>query len=481
MKKLLMILFVTTLFAACQDNFGDTNVDTKKPPIVPPAALFVASQKALVDQITSSNVNSNIFRLISQYWTEATYFDEANYDLTTRNIPQNFWNTLYTGVLQNLKESQRLIPTQDLAFVPAAQQKNQNACAEILNVYTYSVLINTFGNVPYTEALNSDNVYPKYDDATAIYDDLFVRLDKALNDIDVNSGGFGKSDLFYGGDMGAGMAGWVTFGNSLKLRLGMIIADVNPAKAKTIVEQAAPKAISSNAENVVFKYLSSPPNTNPIWVDLVQSGRKDFVATHTIVDTMLSLNDPRVPFYFTVDSDTLYSGGIPGQGNNYSTYSKPSTRITAPDFESLLMDYAEVEFLRAEAIERGMNVGGTAAEHYNNAIRASITYWGGSIVDANAYLAQSDVAYATAPGADWKAKIGLQKWLALYNRGFDGWVEIRRLDNPQLPAPSDPNSGYPARFTYPVQEQTLNADNYARGSTSIGGDVVETKLFWDKF
>ncbi len=476
MKKVLMILFVTTLFAACQDDFGDTNVDTKKPPVVPPAALFVASQKSLVDEITSSNVNQNIFRLISQYWTETTYFDEANYDLTTRNIPQNFWNTLYTGVLKNLNEAQKLIPGQDAAFVSAAQKKNQNACIEILNVYTYSVLVNTFGNVPYSDALNSDNVFPKYDDAAAIYDDLFVRLDKALADIDLNSDGFASSDLFYGGDM----SGWKTFGNSLKLRLGMIIADVNPAKAKTIVEAASPNAISSNAENVAFHYLSSPPNTNPIWVDLVQSGRKDFVATHTIVDTMLYLNDPRTDDYFTLDNVSGYSGGIPGEGNGYSEYSKPSTRITAPDFEALLIDYSEVEFLRAEAVERGMSVGGTATEHYNNAVTASIEYWGGSMTEADTYLAQPDVAYATAPG-DYKAKIGLQKWLALYNRGFDAWVELRRLDNPQLPAPSDPNSGFPLRLTYPVQEQTLNADNYARGASSIGGDVVETKLFWDKF
>ncbi len=477
MKKLLMILFATALFAACNKDFGDTNVDTKKPPIVPPAALFVSSQKNLVDEVTSSNVNQNIFRLISQYWTETTYFDEANYDLTTRNIPQNFWNTLYTGVLKNLNETQRLIPTQDVAFVPLAQQKNQNACAEILNVYTYSVLVNTFGNVPYSEALNSENVYPKYDDASAIYDDLFVRLDKALADIDVNSDGFGSSDLFYGGDM----AGWKTFGNSLKMKLGMIIADVNPTKAKTIVEQAEPNAIMSNAENVAFKYLSSPPNTNPIWVDLVQSGRKDFIGTNTLIDTLISLNDPRLDDYFTVDATmTGYSGGTPGEGNNYATYSKPSTRITNPAFESLLLDYAEVEFLRAEAIERGMNVAGTAADHYNNAVRASIQYWGGTVAEADAYRAQPAVAYATAPG-DWKAKIGFQKWLALYNRGLDAWIELRRLDNPKLPAPSDPNSDFPNRLTYPVQEQTLNGDNYTRASSTMGGDVVESKLFWDIF
>jgi len=475
MKKILMLLLTTTLFFACQKDFGDLNVDTKKPTVVEPGALFVSSQKELSDLMASPNVNINIFRLLSQYWTETTYTDEANYDLATRNIPQNFWNTMYVSVLNNLKESQRLIPSQNISFFPAAVQKNQNACAEILNVYAFATLVNTFGNVPYTEALDISNVYPAYDDAAGIYDALFVRLDKAITDIDVNSEGFGSNDLFFGGDMN----GWKIFANSLKLRMGMTIADVNAAKAKTIVEAAAPGTISSNAENVAFVYLSAPPNTNPVWEDLVQSGRQDFVAANTIVDAMNALNDPRVPLYFTVDANGGYTGGIYAASNNYATYSKPSTTLEDPTLEGILIDYAEVRFLLAEAVARGFNVGGTVEAHYEAAIRASMEYWGASTAEADAYLAQASVAYATAAG-DWRQKIGTQKWIALYNRGFDGWVEWRRFDYPILNVPDGLTYGdIPVRYTYPIQEQTLNKENYTRGAASVGGDVVTTKLFWD--
>ena len=72
-------------------------------------------------------------------------------------------------------------------------------------------------------------------------------------------------------------------------------------------------------------------------------------------------------------------------------------------------------------------------------------------------------------------------WVALYNIGFEGWTSWRRLDFPMLVAPPDAVSGIPVRFTYPIIEQTLNAASYQSASAAIGGDAVETKLFWDKF
>ncbi len=118
-------------------------------------------------------------------------------------------------------------------------------------------------------------------------------------------------------------------------------------------------------------------------------------------------------------------------------------------------------------------------EHYNNAIKASIMWWGGSATAADAYLAQPTVAYATAPG-DWHQKIGFQKWIALYNRPFDAWLEIRRLDFPKLSLAVAAKSGFPNRLTYPNNEQQLNGTNYTSASSKIGSDKVETKLFWDK-
>ena len=100
----------------------------------------------------------------------------------------------------------------------------------------------------------------------------------------------------------------------------------------------------------------------------------------------------------------------------------------------MLFDYAEVEFLLAEAVERGFTVGGTAEGHYDNAITASIEDWGGTTADATAYLANPKVAYTTAVGT-WKQKIGIQSWIGYYNRGFEAWTQWRKLDYPRLLAP----------------------------------------------
>ena len=94
------------------------------------------------------------------------------------------------------------------------------------------------------------------------------------------------------------------------------------------------------------------------------------------------------------------------------------------------------------------------------------------------YLQQSSVQYNAN---NYKASIGQQKWIALYNRGWDEWIEQRRLDAPALVAPSSALTAYPVRFTYPIPEQNVNTANYNAAGTALGGDQVTTKLFWDKF
>lgn len=473
MKKLIIICLSLVMLAACTKDLTSLNIDPKNPVNVPSKSLFTNAQRTLSSTMSSSNVNLNIFRLIVQHWTETTYTDESNFDLNTRQIPRGIWNNLYRDVLRDFQEAKRLL-TQDVK--DAAVQKNQTAVTDIMEVYTWYYLVTTFGDIPYSEALNIDNPFPKYDNQKTIFDDLFKRLDADIAALTTGTS-YGESDVIYAGDI----AKWKKFANSLKLKMGMTIADVDPAKAKTIIESAVSSGVfTSNSDNAEFAFLSGPPNTNPIWVDLVQSGRKDFVVTSTIVNKTKELSDPRIPLYFTKDAADDYSGGIPGAGNNYATYSKPGENITTPDFPGLLLDYSEVEFLLAEAIERGFNAGGTAAAHYDKAVTASIVYWGGTQTQATAFLALPSVSYATAPG-DYKQKIGEQKWLALYNRGWDAWIEWRRLDYPQLVAPPTALTPIPLRFTYNVDEQNLNKTNYNAASSAIGSDKVTTKLFWDKF
>lgn len=477
MKKILISIFGIGLLFAC-NNITDNNIDPKAVNTVKGETLFTSAQKSLTDLIANSNQNVDIFRLLAQYWTETTYTDEVNYDLPGRNIPQNVWHPLYRDVLKDLDEAEKVI-TADQTGPDAYSDtdfKNVKGCIEITRVYAWYILVSTFGDVPYTQALDLTNLQPSYDDAATIYTDLLSRLDAALASMSASGSGMGSQDLLYGGDIGK----WMKFGYSLKLYMGMTLADVNSATAKTIVESTVGKVFSSSADDATFYYASSPPNTNPIWVDLVQSNRKDYVAANTIVDAMTALNDPRVPFYFSTDANGGYSGGIYGMSNNWATYSKPADRILQPTMEQIWMDYSQVEFLLAEAVERGYAVGGTAASHYNNAITASMKYWGVKDADIATYLAQPSVNYATATGT-YKEKIGTQEWIALYNRGWDAWTSWRRLDFPKLVPGPDALTGIPLRYTYPTSEANLNTDNYDAAAAKIGGDDVSKKIFWDKF
>lgn len=485
MKKLLLILTIA-LLVSCKKDITSLNVNTKEATKVPAEGLFANGVKDLADRLASTNVNSNIFRLITQQWTQTTYIDESRYNLVTRKIPDGLFNVLYRDVLRNFQEAKTV----------ASTNATQVAIADIMQVYAYNVLVCTYGDIPYSQALNYANITPQYDDAKYIMYDLLKRLTDDIAALNAStSTGYGSSDLIYSGNINA----WKKFANTLKLKIAMQVIDggAPPTSYSTALfyanEAIASGVFTSNVDNALLKYMSVTPNTNPLWVDLVQSGRTDFVASKTIVDIMNNLSDPRRPLYFTQVS-SAYSGGINGTQNSYRLFSAPSTLLRDPTVPSVFLDYAELEFLLAEAAERGFTVGGTAQSHYNAGIQASIAYWyalanaagipNTGTTDAttagNTYISQTSVDYTNgASGATYQQKIGQQKYLALYNRGFDAWTEWRRLKFPTLTPATGALSVIPRRFTYPIKEQNINGVNYNAAASRIGGDNVGTRLFWD--
>jgi len=291
---------------------------------------------------------------------------------------------------------------------------------------------------------------------------------------------FGDADIIYAGDA----MQWKKFANSLRLRLGVNMLDVDAVYAKAQIAAAvASGTIASNADNTNLVYSdASVGNSNPLYADLVVSGRNDFVPANTLVDKMNTLADPRRAKYFTLKSGT-YSGGTYGTSNSFTNFSHISSTLNDQKFPGTIFDYSEVEFLLAEAASKGAAVGGTVSSHYTAAITASMENWGVDAADIATYLAQPSVAYATATGTD-KQKIGEQAWIALFNRGFEAWSSYRRLDFPVLVAPPvvyNNQNTVPVRYTYPSREQQINATNVTAASTAIGGDKLSTKIFWDKF
>ncbi|MFT6959242.1 MAG: hypothetical protein ACJA17_000330, partial [Polaribacter sp.] len=195
MKKLIIIAFILIGAISCTNDFSEWNVDPKKATEVPANTLFSNAERNLVRTIKSQNVNSNIFNFMAQYWTATTYPDEANYDLGSRDVSGGFWDALYTGVLIDLQESSRVLNAKTATLPAGLLPKNQNqlAVVSILEVYTYHVLVDVFGDVPFTGALDIDNSSPKYDDDTAIYAALFVQLDAAIANLDTSADSFGSA------------------------------------------------------------------------------------------------------------------------------------------------------------------------------------------------------------------------------------------------------------------------------------------------
>ena len=513
MKKIYLIFIVLIgISVSCKKSMEELNVDTKSATDVPGNYLFSNAQKALGDQVSSTNVNLNNWKLWAQYWTETTYLDESNYDVVTRDIASNKFEEYYRDNLADLAEAAKLITEEVVAGDEEQKAKdNRLAIIDLMMVYSYQRLVDMFGNIPYFESLDIENISPVYDDAEAIYRDLIVRVNAAIATLDEGYGSFGAADIYMGGNVTM----WKKFANTLKVKLGITMSTVDAGLAKTTVESAYAGAFGEG-EGCELHYLGGV-NSNQIYVDLIQSGRSDFVAASTIIEMMNKLEDPRRYCYFTLTDTSsnpeevklAYVGGEPGFSSPYSLFSHPpntafdaatnggdrletdveGSNVGDATFPMVMLDYIEMCFYLAEAAERGFSVGGSAEQWYTNGITASMDWWlskhyGPDEVTAltNAYLARADVAYATAEG-DWRQKIGNQAWLAAYYRGFVGYTSYRRLHYPVLKTVGSPAEGsggtVPRRITYPIAEQTLNGANYTQAADAIGGDLLKTPLFWD--
>lgn len=468
MKKYLLLIFALILASCASDEvYEDLNKNPNAPAEVTDNQLFVSATNSLTDFIESTNVNVNNFRLYAQYWTQTQYTDESNFEMQNRSIPDYMFSEFYRDVLGDLNNAKK----QTTDNVKIAQ-------IELLSVYAWQMLVDAFGDIPYSEALKTsgDNVIlaPVYDDDEAIYTDLIARTKAAITALSGSGTGYTSDDLIFSGSTES----WKKFGSSLLVKLGSRLFDKSTTTAKGLIEGNYAAAISSNAENAYIQFEGAPPNTNPLWEDLVQSGRQDFIPADTFVDALNTLNDPRSNKFFDPNSKIsgVYKGGPYGTSTPFNDNSHISQTLYAPDFRGVLMDYTEMCFILAEASRRGFSVGGTAAEYYEKGIKASMAEWSVSDADVTTYLAQADVAFATAPGTD-KEKIAKQFWIAMYNRGFEGWTVYRLFDAPTLQKSGTLNLPVPKRYTYPQSEQTINGANVKAANGGI--DTQQSAIFWD--
>ncbi|MCU4156290.1 SusD/RagB family nutrient-binding outer membrane lipoprotein [Carboxylicivirga sp. A043] len=475
-KWLLTLGIVAALLTACRD-FEEMNYDPNKTSEVPTSALLTQAQANLV-----YNLNGEIAQLGAQY---VQYFAQLDYPDKSNYLDEGVssFNGIYLGGLTDLKEIISL-NTEDLSKERVSQfgdNNNQIAVAKILSVWAYHSMTDVWGDLPYYQAISPDYLMPVYDTQSDVYDGLLSELNDAQALIDTDPVYELKGDLIFDG----AMAKWDAFAESLKIRMAMRLTEVDDAKAKTLLQGVSfDNAFSTSSDYAHFVHLATEAEGNPLWIDNeVSAGGDYFACANTFIDVLNAVSDPRIGAFANPTANSgAYVGMVYGQeeAGNADDVSMPGDQYASQTAPTILMTAAEILFAKAEAIQRGY-ITGDAEAVYEQAIRVSMEYNGVGEADITTYLAQAEVQY---DASNWRESIGVQKWIALFNQGIQGWAEWRRLDYPVLSpgAGASPSATIPRRRAYSSNEYTTNRLNVeaAVARFSSGKDTFNERVWWDK-
>jgi hypothetical protein len=493
-----VLAFGMLAVSGCQTDLTKINENPNAPETVPLNNVLL---RGLWDIANNSAERGYFGRWLmmqhSQNWVQhvaqPVYNDEDQY-IPRAGIPEQVWDEMYAA-LTDLNDVKRL--------AEEAGDDNAWAVAEVMSVVGFALISDYFGDIPYTEALKlSDGIQaPAYDAQSAIYPDLIARLTAAAAMFDGSAYiGFGDYDPVYQGDVD----GWEKFANSLRLRLAMRMVNANAAGAQAAFEAAwASNIFTDNDEQADYDWAGTYPAASPTWRALVYGGRSgDFRMSNSLISRLAAFNDPRLEIYAdpTASNATVYRGLVNGnlpsevdpatcgkaatESCVTSDYSTIGSYYLSSAARSVVLSYAEVLFLGAEAASRGWNVGGaTAAQLYADAITASMEDAGVDAADITTYLGQASVGLTTGTYRGLDA-IHVQKWISLFQQGPEAFNDLRRYGwnwrtnaatTGASLAPADNSvlaAGlFPARFPSSQKEELFNENAPA-------AKTITAKVWW---
>lgn len=475
--KILSIIAVL-LMVSCTDDFEAINSNPNEPETVTSDLLLSttisSSMNSLVDQ---SWGNGNI---VAQLTAKINFTDFDRYNWGSES---GFWNDMY----RNIASVEKML---EISSAEATTNTSYQGIGLIMKSWMYAYLTDCWGDVPYSEAIGGEtngNFKPVYDSQESIYTGILADLAAADQLLSQGQQIFG-GDIMYSGDLNS----WRKLANSLRLRYLLRISGGREVSAEMQQIVNAGILFESNADNAVMTYpASSQVDSWP-----VSNGRIGGFDEHRMSTTSQALleqfGDNRINAWFQVtdnpDDDPTLFVGLPNglSENNASTFNGGAANVSrlnqaffydSPNsVEAPLMKYSELQFILAEAAQRGL-ITGDAETFYNAGVTASLEYWNTG-QDVAAYLAQDGVAYDGT-----LATIMTQKWLASFLVGMEGWFDFRRTGLPAFIVPGQDNVNndqVPVRFFYPDSEQTLNGDNYSAAIQALGGsDNINSQGWWE--
>lgn len=218
-----------------------------------------------------------------------TYFNDA-------------WRLAYHRVFKNIQVMNVIANEKGL--------KRHIAMGQVLEAYTMVTLVDYFGDIPYTEALDPNNIFPKRDKGTDVYAKAITLLDNAIANFNATVPAVPAKDFYYNRDW----AKWIRLANSIKLKIYLQSRLVNSAAITNFNTIIASNNFIKSGEDFEFNWgvsNANPDSRHPQYIDGHSSTGVNvigFYQSNWLMNEMINgktafngntiLLDPRLRYYF---------------------------------------------------------------------------------------------------------------------------------------------------------------------------------------
>lgn len=501
MKKIVLLLLITVFsLQGCKNiDFGDYNKNPIGPSEPSPKDLLAGGMMNYFNN--TGRYELTVPTLYVQWQVQTAYPEEMKY----ADVPVS-WTAKYVRVLSNFKTNIDYIQAHRDDVTPYGYPDNQIAVNKIMMAYVFKELADSYGDIPFSEALDPDNITPKYDSQIEVYHGIIDMLKEARDMIDVSVANANiVGDILYNGDI----IKWKKLANSLilhaALQLSNVPSEVNYAKQEFTAALNNSAGVLEDIDDDAWIHYSASDRffQNPY----SRMRRGDYALAKEFTDalkgtgscnpTFNTTYDPRIEIYSSnpaVDGSP-YSDCSPGGGS--AQISDYIWSVTEPDkpLPFFLSSWTWLD--RAEAAARGWTSEDydTALENgLRNSFDAIASHYANysNSLDVDAYITAriADANNATYGDGNEDPKVIVvaeEKWKAMFPRGFEAWTQWRRLHYPTIqspPANETYNGGViPRRYSYPSEEATVNPehrDEAVQNGLTPAEDFNTSRTRWDQ-
>ena len=510
MKKIYNSCFAIALILmtlSCEKDFEEINTNSVDPTSASVNPVFLLNNAIINTSFSNAQLIYDLGIVQQVISPNSGVLTGANYNQDNRDVTDDHWVKYYENVIKNTGDILGQLEQED-----APDRPNLRSMTRLVKALTFMILTDEYGDIPYSEAgkgIYEQIVLPKYDAQEDIYLDLIKEVKEAIAGFNA-SAQIESGEIMYAGDI----AKWRRFGNSLLLRLGMHLTEVDAALAQQTVSDAfAGGVMQSNDDNYVVRHDNNYSNNNGALLNATEAN--NFYLVDTFIDFLSDTNDPRLGAltirYINAASgpeQTQENGSIDPNdqigmpiGYDNGTIVQLAQSMGLPSFYAFtqidrfrvakqaapmfVITHAQTQLLLAEAAVRGW-VSGQPSAYYNAGVRAHmelmVQYDPASEIpatDIDTYLAANPYDAANPI-----QQINEQYWVACFLNGPEAFANFRRTGIPALApntyASQDISGDFINRLTYPNSEIATNNANLQEAVARMGADNLDTKVWWDK-